>query len=84
MRHIDTAAIVIPIVVLIVLVVWIGAIYHANRHPPPADPAKQPAHEVTGGAFRAGGGRQVMPRRDDVPPEAAAEAPADDTASGVN
>ncbi len=63
------AIIFIPVVVAIVLAVWISVVYYANRHPQSGHPEK-PRHKVTGGRFRARGGRQVMPRRDATPPEA--------------
>jgi hypothetical protein len=82
------AVIVIPIVVGVVLACWIIAVYHANRHPD-SGPGKMPRREVIGGAFRAGGGRQVMPRRDD-PVDAAgagaagAQAPAAEAVSSAD
>jgi hypothetical protein len=58
------AVVVIPIVVGVALAVWIVAVYRASRHPDSGS-GKMPSREVIGGAFRAGGGRQLMPRRDD-------------------
>jgi hypothetical protein len=66
------AVIFIPIVVAIALACWIFAVFHANRHPD-SGPGKMPRREVIGGAFRASGGRQVMPRRD-APADTAEEA----------
>lgn len=73
-----TAAIVIPIVVAIALAFWIFLVYRADRHPHAGgqpDPGSRagPQREVAGGAFRGSGGRQVMPRRDAVPAEAAGD-----------
>jgi hypothetical protein len=58
------AIIVIPIVVAVALTVWLVAVYRASRRPD-SGPGKMPRREVIGGAFRASGGRQLMPRRDD-------------------
>ena len=65
-----TGIILIPIVVILVLVVWLGAVYRAQRHPRGGEAAAPLSHEVTGGGFQASGGRQVTPRRDATPPEA--------------
>ncbi len=64
-------AIIIPVLAVAGLGVWIGGVMHADhrsRRDQAADPGPL-SHRVKGGAFR-GGGRQVMPRRDAVPPEA--------------
>ncbi len=62
-------AIVLPIVVAIVLVVWIGLVMHASKHPGHRGQAgtQRPRRQVAGGAFRATGGRQVTPRPDEEP-----------------
>lgn len=72
------AVIFIPIVVAIALAVWLGAVYRASRHPD-SGPGKMPRREVIGGTFRAGGGRQLMPRRD-APVDIAEEAASADEA----
>lgn len=80
------AVIVIPIVVAIALAVWLVAIYRANSHPD-SGPGKMPRREVIGGAFRSGGGRQLMPRRDqpaDVAEERSASAEAVGSADQQN
>ncbi len=74
------AVIFIPIVVAAALAVWLGAVYHANRHPD-SGPGKMPRREVIGGTFRASGGRQLMPRRD-APVDTAEEAASADEAVG--
>ena len=71
------AAIVTPIVVAIALAFWILLVYRADRNPgsgghPEACDRTVPQRDVAGGAFR-GGGRQVMPRRDAIPAEAAGD-----------
>jgi hypothetical protein len=70
-------AIVVPIVVAIALAGWIVAVYRADRHPQGGRPERShrsvPRREVAGGSFRGSGGRQVMPRRDSVPAEAAGD-----------
>lgn len=77
MSHPVLAAIVTPIVVAAALACWIFAVYHANKHPrrggsPEASPRAVPRRDVSGGAFRSSeGGRQLMPRRDATPAEAA-------------
>jgi hypothetical protein len=70
------AAVIIPIVVIILLAIWLLLVYRANRrggeggHPETANPRAVPRREVAGGAFRSRGGRQVMPRREEMPAEA--------------
>jgi hypothetical protein len=56
------ALIVIPIVIAVCLVVWIGMVFHASRHPEPGR-GGAPDRAVTGGIFR-GDPRQWSPRRD--------------------
>jgi hypothetical protein len=69
MSNSTLAAILVPVVVAIGLVIWIAMVFHASRHPRSAPPREAPGHEVTGGVFE-GEGRQVMPRRDAPPREA--------------
>lgn len=70
------AAIIIPIVVVIVLAIWLVLVYRAAQRgghggePEMGNPRAVPRREVAGGAFRSTGGRQVMPRRDETPAEA--------------
>lgn len=70
------AAVIIPIVVIIVLAIWLVLVYRAARRggeggePEMGNPRAVPRREVAGGAFRSTGGRQVMPRRDATPAEA--------------
>lgn len=70
------AAIITPIVVMILLAIWLVLVYRANRRggeggqPELGNPRAVPRREVAGGAFRSSGGRQVMPRRDETPAEA--------------
>jgi hypothetical protein len=76
MSHGVLAAIIIPIVVVILLAVWLFMVYRADRHPgqggrPETGRRAVPRREVAGGAFRSRGGRQVMPRRDEPPAEVA-------------
>lgn len=65
------AAIVTPIVAFGLLAVWIGSVLYADSHP---DKHKQRPDSrrstVSGGSFTASGGHQVMPHRDEPPPEA--------------
>ena len=60
-----TSALGIVIIVIVVaagLVVWITAVFRAERHPEPGR-GGAPRRKVTGGVFR-GDPRQQMPRRD--------------------
>jgi hypothetical protein len=66
-----TAIIVIPIVALLALIIWVIAILYASRRPSGREHGRRPRWQVAGGAFR-GDPRQVAPRRDATPPEAAA------------
>lgn len=84
----STAAIItIPIVVVIALFGWVGAVVYASSHPRWRHHGDQPRVEVAGGAFQAvEGGRQVMPIPErepaTVPPQrAAAPEESYDTAS---
>jgi hypothetical protein len=61
--------IVIPIVVVITLAGWIGAVLYAQAHPGKRKPAAPGRYTVSGGVFVASGGHQVMPHRDAKPPE---------------
>jgi hypothetical protein len=76
MSHSVQAAVIIPIVVVIVLAIWLALVYRAARRggqggePEMGNPRAVPRREVAGGAFRSTGGRQVMPRRDATPAEA--------------
>ena len=70
------AAVIIPIVVIILLAVWLFMVYRADRHPgqggqPETGHRAVPRREVAGGAFRSRGGRQVMPGRTETPAETA-------------
>ncbi len=65
------AVIVIPIGVGIVLAAWLYAVFHADRHPEPGNRGRPLYRNVSGGIFRASGGRQQMPRRDATPDEPA-------------
>jgi hypothetical protein len=56
------ATIIIVIVVAAGLVVWLTAVFHAERHPEPGR-GGAPRRKITGGIFR-GDPRQQMPRRD--------------------
>lgn len=67
MSNSDLAAVVTPIVMAIVLAGWIAAIFHADAHPRYGHRGSGPRTEVAGGAFRALGGRQVMPHPDAGP-----------------
>jgi hypothetical protein len=71
MSHATLAAIIIPIVALVALAVWISLVYRADRHPGNGRRLPRRRREVNGGTFESSGGRQVMPRRDATPPEAA-------------
>jgi hypothetical protein len=55
--------VIIVIVVAVGLVVWISAVFHAERHPEPGRRGGSPRRKITGGIFR-GDPRQQMPRRD--------------------
>lgn len=65
------AIIVIPIVAFLALIGWLGAVLYVSRRPGGRDHDARPRWHVAGGAFR-GDPRQVTPRRDATPPEAAA------------
>jgi hypothetical protein len=54
--------VIIVIVVAAGLVVWITAVFRAERHPEPGR-GGAPRRKITGGIFR-GDPRQQMPRRD--------------------
>lgn len=82
MSHSTLAAIIVPIVALIALGVWISLVYRADRHPGTGRRVPRLRREVSGGTFESSGGRQVMPRRDDTPPEAAQYEPHNQEASG--
>jgi hypothetical protein len=77
MSHSVLAAIIVPIVVIILLASWLLLVYRASRyggeggHPETANPHAVPRRDVAGGVFRSRGGRQVAPRRDETPAEAA-------------
>jgi hypothetical protein len=62
-----TSALGIVIIVVVVaagLVVWISAVFHAERHPGSGSGrGGAPRRKITGGIFR-GDPRQQMPRRD--------------------
>jgi len=63
------AIVLIPIVIAVALVAWLGMVFHAKNHPQVSNRSDAPDHEVTGGIFQ-GEGRQLMPRRDAEPKEA--------------
>lgn len=70
MSHVVLAAIIIPVVAIVALGIWLGAVFRASRKPA-GNPAGTPlTRDVVGGAFKSSGGRQVAPRRDATPPEA--------------
>jgi hypothetical protein len=71
MSHSTLAAIIIPVVALVALAVWISLVYRASRHPGNGRRVPRIRRQVSGGMFEGSGGRQVMPRRDATPPEAA-------------
>jgi hypothetical protein len=64
------AAIFVPVAVVIGLAVWLGAVFFARRHPDSKQAGPPLRTTVSGGSFRARGGRQLMSRRDATPPEA--------------
>jgi hypothetical protein len=75
MSHSVLAAVIIPIVVIVLLACWLFLVYRADRHPghgghPGASKGALSRREVAGGAFRSRGGRQLMPRRDEPPADA--------------
>jgi hypothetical protein len=84
---------VIPIVVVVALFSWLGAVLSANAHPRYKHHSTLPRYEVTGGAFEANdGGRQLMPipgerpvadRPGSAAAEASAQVPAQRTASST-
>jgi hypothetical protein len=80
MSNSTLAAIIVPIVALIALAVWISLVYRADRHPGSGWRIPRLRREVSGGAFESSGGRQVSPRRDATPPEAAQYEPHQETA----
>lgn len=57
------ASVIIVIVVAAGLVVWVVAVFSAERHPEPGRAGAPPRRKITGGVFR-GDPRQMMPRRD--------------------
>jgi len=59
----SVAIVIIVVVVAVCLVVWIAAVFHAERHPEPGRRGAGPRRKITGGVFR-GDPRQQMPRRD--------------------
>ena len=76
MSHSVQAAVIIPIVVIVLLAIWLVLVYRADQRggeggrPELDNPRAVPRRDVAGGAFRSSGGRQVMPRRDETPAEA--------------
>ena len=56
------ATVIIVVVIAACLVVWLTAVFHAERHPKPGR-GGAPRRKITGGVFR-GDPRQQMPRRD--------------------
>lgn len=73
------AVILIPVVVAVCLAVWIAMVFRADSNPDSSGPDGAPDREVTGGIFR-GDPRQLSPRRD-APPAEAASADEDTPAS---
>ena len=65
------AIIIIPIAALLALFAWVGAVLYASRRPGGREHGARPRWDVSGGTFR-GDARQVTPRRDATPPDAAA------------
>lgn len=61
----------IPVAVVIGQAVWLRVVFFA-RHPDSKRGAPSLRTTVSGNSLRARDGRQVMPRRDAVPPEARA------------
>ena len=66
-----TAAIVIPVVALVALLVLIVPVMWASRDPSGKDSGQRSRWTVSGGTFRGDPRRQV-PHRDAAPPEALA------------
>jgi hypothetical protein len=69
MSNIVLAAVVVPIVVVVVRACWLFLVYRADRHPGQGGQSDDhirvgPRRRVVGGRFRSTGGRQLMPRRD--------------------
>ena len=65
------AAIVVPVVALLALLVLIVPVMWASRDPSGKGSGQRSRRAVSGGTFR-GDPRQQMPHRDAVPPEALA------------
>jgi hypothetical protein len=59
----SVAIVTIVVVVSVCLVVWLTAVFRAERHPEPDRRGAAPRRKITGGVFR-GDPRQQMPRRD--------------------
>jgi len=59
----SVAIVIIVAVVAVCLVVWITAVFRAEKHPEPGRRGPAPRRKITGGVFR-GDPRQQMPRRD--------------------
>lgn len=55
-------------VTLAILAVWIYGVFHAERRPEPGNRSQPPDREVTGGIFRAHGGRQLFQHSADAEP----------------
>jgi hypothetical protein len=70
MAHSTLVAIIVPIVAIFAIAAWLGAVFHAKRHPANEKKVAPLPHEVSGGAFQAESAGQRMPRRDATPPEA--------------
>ncbi len=64
------AIIIIPIVAFLTLIAWLSAVLYASRRPGGKQPGSRPRWHVSGGTFQ-GDPRQMTPRRDATPPEAA-------------
>jgi hypothetical protein len=70
MSHTGLAAIITPVVAIVALGIWLGAVFRASRKPKNNQAGTPLTRDVVGGAFKSSGGRQVAPRRDAIPPEA--------------
>jgi hypothetical protein len=65
------AIVVVPVVIALALAACLVMVFWAKNHPK-TPRSETPDREVTGGIFQ-GDRRQMMPRRDAVPGEAASE-----------
>jgi hypothetical protein len=64
---------IMAVVLAIALVIWIGLVFWADRHPAGRTQDSRPRREVIGGSFTASeGGRQAMPHPN-IPPQTTQE-----------